>query len=354
MNKEDILTHTVSSITLSLQAEILNKRKDFNNSKAHRQTLIHKTTTPLFKKNKQNKNVNNNKQKKKQTKYPIDLETEELLAKSQVALQKKSRLYEEMNKIENLDSVIKSSSETCLVDFEQKMIDNEFNQKFTHQFTDAPRNLIGNLGGYNSADIPGFMPAGFSNDSKLSEFNPEDSEHLHYQEAIGNEIRQHGVGYFSFSTDESTRKQEMEDLERMHKETERNIAKRQKEVRERQAKKDARMQRVRNEMRRNLTALGRDVSFLDEIEKENAIQTETDKTDNSAGATGDNVQLDKQKDEVFKLIESIRESTRQPSIREWDRDKLAVTTKKYFSEREDERKPEFAPPDIYTRKIRKK
>ena len=344
MNEDNTLTQTVTSLTLNLQAEILNKRKDFNHMKAQKEISIHKTNTPLFKKNKQHKNVNNNKQKKKQKTRTTDIETEELLAKSRITLQKKSRIYDQMNKIDNLDSVIKSS-ETCLVDFEQKMVENEFNQEFMQQTSDEPKNFFGNLSGYNGPYIPNI-----SNDSKLSEFNPGDSEYMHYQEAIGNEIRQHGVGYFSFSTDESTRRQEMEDLEKLHKETEKNIAKRQKELRERKAKKDARMQLVRDELRRKLTALGKDVSFLDEadeIEKE-SIKTESNET---SAKTEQNVigEKDKQKDEVFKLIDSIRESTRQPTIREWDKDKLTLTTKKYFSEREEERDPEFAPPDSYKR-----
>ena len=347
MNTDAIL----SGLTLSLQAEIIDRRKDFNHMKTQKQNSINKINKPLFKKNKQHTNVNNNKHKKNQ-KHTTDLETEELLAKSQIALQKKSRLYDDMNRIDQSDSGI-LNSDTCLVDFEQKLVDNEFNEKFTYQAIDEPRNFIGNLGGYSTPYTPSF-----SSDSKLNEFNAGDSEFLHYQEAIGNEIRQHGVGYFSFSTEESTRRLEMEDLERLHKDTEKNIARRQKELKERKAAKDARMQRVRDEMRRKLTALGRDVSFLDEVEKENAIEIETESTETPEGterkAISEKEQLDKQKNEVFKLIDSIRESTRQPTIREWDKDKLTISTNRYFADREGERNPEFAPPDSYKKKTRKK
>ena len=354
--EDDPFAAKVSSLTLSLQTEVQKKRKEFNHCKARKDTSIHKTNTPLFKKDKRRKeNTNKNKKHSK-----TDPETEELLAKSQMALLKKTQLYNEMNKIDNLDSVIKNS-ESCLVDFEQKMIDNKITDKYT-KLLPEPSNIISNFGGASSSSlINGFIPEGYSKYLKDDEVKSGGSEYLHYQEAIGNEIRERGVGYFSFSTDENIRRQQMQDLDNLHLETQRNIAKRQKVLAKRKAEKDARMQRVRDKMRKELTALGKDVRFLDEADeiarKEKEIQEITTPDNSVSTETKENETLDKQKVEVFKLIDSIRESTREHPVREWDKDKLVVTPVKHFSkrerEKEEERNPDFAPPNFYTKKQRK-
>ena len=344
---DGISEYKVGPLTLSLRTEVLRKRKEFETAKTHKEFSINKTNTPLFKKDKQKKNIDSNKHKKKRTNKLYDPETEELLAKSKKALEKKSRIYDEMNREENLDSVVRNS-DSFLVDFEQKIEENKFTGKFTQPPPPPPPPTdyltnFGELGGSNL--FKGFIPEGQVSDTKREN---SASENLHYQEAIGNEIREHGVGYFSFSTDENVRKEQMEDLNRLHTETQNSITKRAKVLAKRKADKAARMRAIRAHMRKELTAQGRDVSFLDEAdeiaEKEAAVEANSVSME-----TQENETIDKRKEEVFKLIDSIRESTREPTIREWDKDKLVATTGKYYSRKETERNPDFAPPDLYSR-----
>ena len=336
----------VSSLTLSLKTEVLRKRKEFENAKTHKEFSINKTKAPLFKKDKQKKSIDPNKHKKKRSNKIYDPETEELLAKSKKALEKKSRLYDEMNREENLDSVV-INSDSFLVDFEQKIEENKITGKYTETPPLPPKGYLPNLRNPDSSNLfRGFIPGGQVNDTKQEKST---SEYLHYQEAIGNEIREHGVGYFSFSTDDDVRKEQMEDLDKLHTETQTNIARRAKILAKRKADKAERMQAVRDHMRKELTAQGRDVSFLDEADA--VAQKEAVEEANSVSMeTQENVTIDKQKEEVFKLIDSIRESTREPTIREWDKDKLVTTAGKYYSRKETERNPDFAPPDLYSRK----
>ena len=338
---DDISDYKVSSLTLSLRTEVLRKRKEFENSKTHREFSINKTNTALFKKDKHKKNINPSKPKKKQSNKFYDPETEELLAKSKKALERKSRLYDKMNREESLDSVVKNS-DSFLVDFEQKIEENKITGKYTETPPPPPRDYLPNLGEKNL--FRGFVPEGQFDDTKQEKST---SEYMHYQEAIGNEIREHGVGYFSFSTDENVRKEQMEDLDILHTETQNNIAKRAKILAKRKADKVARMTAVRDHMRKELTAQGRDVSFLDEADA--VADKEAAEEANSSMETTKNETIDQQKEEVFKLIDSIRESTREPTIREWDKDKLVATAGKYYSRKETERNPDFAPPDLYSR-----
>ncbi|KAI6656805.1 hypothetical protein LOD99_16108 [Oopsacas minuta] len=146
----------------------------------------------------------------------------------------------------------------------------------------------------------------------------------------------------------------MQDLDNLHLETERNIAKRQKILAKRKAEKEARMQRVRDKMRKELISQGKDVSFLDEADE--IARKEKELQETVSAELKETETLDKQKVEVFKLIDSIRESTRQIPVREWDKDKLVVTPEKILPkkrEKEEERNPDFAPPDFYTKKKRK-
>ena len=348
----DNLGHSINGLTLSLRAEVIKKKKEFDQSKTQKDSTSHKPNKPLFTKNKRSKSDNKNKSKSKHKQSESNPETEELMNKSRFCLEKKSQFYEKMNKMENFNSAIKHS-ESYLVDFESKITDSKLDDSHLNTADESVNtSRISNSLEYKKLASMTVKAPEISEDI-IKPFNVNDYQHLHYQEAVGREIRERGVGYFAFSTDEATRRQQMEDIEMIHADTENNIAKRQ------------RMLETKDRTRRGHLAQGKDpMSLLENaINGENTMNSEVEpselepdaKENTTTAVERDAIlkrkELDRQKEQVFKLIDSIRESTRKHS-REWDRDKFSevVGLSRFQEERGDGRNPDFAPPDFYTAK----
>ncbi|KAH9424892.1 hypothetical protein DERP_009114 [Dermatophagoides pteronyssinus] len=165
---------------------------------------------------------------------------------------------------------------------------------------------------------------------------------IHYQHVREGEIRDHGVGFYSFSEDEQIRRQQMEMLDQLRKETEsnKNEKRRIKEKRKRMLK--SRLEKIA--ARKGITL---------PIAKSDDIDDDDDDDD----ASDDN----KDSNKKIRLEKATLEIKIPQTIgpREWDLGKEGVTdtnirTKTPFYSQEryqeklrKERNPEFAPPTLY-------
>lgn len=229
-------------------------------------------------------------------------------------------------------------------------------------------------------DIIGPMPPaslfsdGISTMSKLEEqkvnWERKEQENLekkdvHYQDVFFDEARQHGVGYYAFSTDEEERRKQQRELEKAREQT-------LEEQKRREALKEQRekiiSERVLAAKNRQRARLG-----LPPLEKEE-LDKEKQKTDESPTESKVERKARKKADKLAKKKlkeEQEREKERLNHIRPWDQDKDGVRSDnnkndnieeewQYKPEREpmtqdqwneykrSERINEFAPPVVST------
>ncbi len=194
---------------------------------------------------------------------------------------------------------------------------------------------------------------------------------VHYQDVLFDEARTHGAGFYRFSKDESTRHDQQEELNQLHKETEQARASADQEKAKRRNALKARLKKVRDKkrLRMGLPVLESDSDDNDgdaddmkQEEKEKSL--EEDVMENLK-------QLRKEKEERE------REAKRRLTVREWDVGKDGVSASsasaslaqsygmkgekkildqsEWVSERRRDRAHEFAPPTNYepTAKSRK-
>ncbi|XP_073826554.1 uncharacterized protein [Musca autumnalis] len=184
---------------------------------------------------------------------------------------------------------------------------------------------------------------------------------VHYQDVFFDEARQHGVGYYAFSTDEAERKKQQKEL----------LKAREKTLEEQERREALRAQREKIIAERVLAAKNRQRARLglpplekaEEEEKSKEDIVEETKEERKARKKAEKLERKRQKEEEE------REKERQQHIRPWDEEKDGVKTNKptksdgnnedeweYKPEREPmtqeqwneykrkERQPEFAPP----------
>ncbi|XP_013400411.1 myb-like protein X isoform X2 [Lingula anatina] len=152
---------------------------------------------------------------------------------------------------------------------------------------------------------------------------------VHYANVQFDEIRTHGVGYYQFAKDETTRKQQMDMLGKLRDQTQDQRSKREIIKEKRKAQLQARLAKVRQR------------KGIKEEEKETDVEVKEKEDMIGPGVTE-------------KLIEARTISEREiedkkratAPVREWDKEKKSVEAS-WNSCSDAERVAEFAPPDNY-------
>lgn len=188
---------------------------------------------------------------------------------------------------------------------------------------------------------------GVSNMSKLEEQKSNwerkeqenlDKSEIHYQDVFFDEARQHGVGYYAFSTDEEERRKQQRELEKARQET-LDEQKRQQSLKEQREKIIAeRVLAAKNRQRARigLPPLEKDIELQNKDSKADTIQ----ETKEERKARKKAQKLEKKK----QIEEEEREKERLNHVRPWDKEKEGVTQKSHAEiEEEWHYKPEREP-----------
>ncbi|XP_068598789.1 coiled-coil domain-containing protein 174-like [Brachionichthys hirsutus] len=167
---------------------------------------------------------------------------------------------------------------------------------------------------------------------------------IHYEDIRGQEARDLGVGYFSFSQDEERRRKQRETLDMLRDQTTEQRTKREQLKDKRQAMLRARLAKVKQRKRRkaNLDGLEGDEGEVGEGE---LVGPSSPPEDLSVVTTVKKVEVEIQ----------VRRDTKPgvPHVREWDRGKEFMFSE-WKSRRREERDSEFAPPGAYFAEKRQK
>ncbi|XP_067645381.1 coiled-coil domain-containing protein 174 [Eurosta solidaginis] len=156
---------------------------------------------------------------------------------------------------------------------------------------------------------------------------------VHYQDVFFDEARQHGVGYYAFSTDEEERKKQQKELEETRKRT---IAeqKRREELRLQREKIIA--ERVRAAKNRQRARLGLPPLEEEESKKKNADDAVKEtKAERKARKRAEKIKR-KQEEE-----ERQREMEREQYVRPWDKEKLGIASQKLKEDNDDKSEPKW-------------
>ncbi|XP_054707249.1 coiled-coil domain-containing protein 174-like [Uloborus diversus] len=321
---------------INLKAELQKKYEVFKQSKGL-QTPLQKKLTHL-----KNKGEDTSKGKKKtpivKSTVPDDDEETLALEKSRKALEAKAKLYEKITS--NNILIDDEENDRYLVDFQRKVLyapvqsentDKDDGSSSAAKF-ETPLPSTAHPVGENSS----------ASRKDVKEEKLDSDENIHYQNVQYNEIRDHGTAYFAFSTDETKRKEQMEELGSLRQETEAQILAKQRMQRKRKAMLEARLTKICE--RRNID--------------KNVVQA----------YTPINVQEEEEIKEVdlssIPLPEPASETSekKEPKIRPWDVGKEKIdfqpaekrkirNQNDWIEERRNERPFEFAPPTNYSRKF---
>ncbi|CAG0921335.1 unnamed protein product [Notodromas monacha] len=155
-------------------------------------------------------------------------------------LEEKARLYESLSKDRSTigDEIL---SEVSLVDFERKNIEDLRHSRSPERRNEAVE------------DLPFVKPVeerrGLSTKDRAWE-NPRQKEgSVHYQDVLQDEVRDHGVGYYAFSTDEATRLLQQQRLDELRRSTKAARSKAVDTAAERKLALEERLRKVRQRKR---------------------------------------------------------------------------------------------------------
>ncbi|XP_031770480.2 coiled-coil domain-containing protein 174 [Galleria mellonella] len=391
------------SMLLSLKAELLKKQEEVLEQKQLPQKKLENFKPPLSK----NKHVDNCSEKSK-TSFKDKLkavDTEELEAcrKAKLALERKTELYEHLSDnagnsqlagrflvdfktkkqeqvVENIENSHDEDEATLLIQDDQ----NEWTE-FTDCLGRTRKCLKSDLELYKKRDKD--LLRAVNKDAPYTEVEDEDKhdastntkekpflvqktndyllslrqkweekerdllakdKDIHYQDLLFDEARIHGVGYYSFSTDETERRNQMEELMKRRQET----LKAQQDAEEVRKKRDALMAaRVAAARARQRARAGLPPEDPKENEEDFTTRLMEFLTQQKNEADA------KAKEEEKKIREEQekeRQKLREAYIREWDLGKEGVDDKvkkfremsqeEYVDQQRDKRIEEFAPP----------
>ncbi|CAH2054569.1 unnamed protein product, partial [Iphiclides podalirius] len=392
------------SILLSLKAEVLKKQEEVIEKKQLPQHNV-ETFKPKAEK-KCDVNKQNHKSFKDNLKA-VDIEELETLRKSKLALEKKAELYEHLSdktgssqlaerflvdfkgkKEREPDTPIKKRDEKETVVYSDTDDDNEWIE-FTDCLGRTRKCLKSDLELYKKRDkeLLRVITNGQERDEPREE--PEKTpekpflvqktndylqslrekweqkekellakeKDIHYQDLLFDEARIHGVGYYSFSTDEAERKKQMEELTKQRQET----LQAQKEAEERKKKRDELMAaRVAAARARQRARAGLPPEEPQKNEKDftTCLLEFLTQQRNEADA--------KAKEEEMRIREEQekeRQKLRESYVREWDIGKdgmdeklkkfRELTQEEYVDQQRAKRIDEFAPPRQSSREGRR-
>lgn len=165
-----------------------------------------------------------------------------------------------------------------------------------------------------------------------------DKPDVHYQDVFFDEARQHGVGYYAFSTDEAERKKQQKEL----------LKAREKTLEEQHRKEALRMQREKIIAERVLAAKNRQRARLGLPPLEKDEETDHKIVDEKLHLTKEERKARKKAEKLErkrKIDEEEREKERQAHVRPWDAEKDGVKSLTQVGEGEEEwqYKPELEP-----------
>ncbi|KAK4016075.1 coiled-coil domain-containing protein 174 [Daphnia magna] len=178
---------------------------------------------------------------------------------------------------------------------------------------------------------------------KEEEENRQKSK-VHYQDILYQEARQHGVGFYSFSKDEEERAKQMEELERIRKQTEMARAQTAQTSLDKQSALEARLKKVRDRKRQKLG--------LPPLKEQPKRLPTPSAAEPEAPPAADSAK--EAEDKMRKLAAGgLPQSAK---IRPWDFGKEGVPIPKkpvmsqhsWVEKKREERKQEFAPPSAFT------
>ncbi|CAK1593834.1 unnamed protein product [Parnassius mnemosyne] len=390
------------SILLSLKAEVLKKQEEVLEKKQLPQHRIENYKPPKVEKQCLDKSKENQKCFKDSLKA-VDTDELEACRKSKLALEKKAELYEHLSDRTG-NSLL---AERFLVDFNGKKqnesmkplhknecendavtnIDNEDDNEWI-EFTDClgrtRKCLKSDLELYKKRDkellrvitkgeedeateVPDKPEKPFlvqkTNDylqslrekweQKEKELLAKDKD-VHYQDLLFDEARMHGVGYYSFSTDETERQKQMDELMKQRQETLRA----QKEAEERKKKRDELLAaRVAAARARQRARAGLPPEEPQKNEKDfttcllEFLTQQKNEADNKAKEEEKRIREEQEKE---------RQKLREAYVREWDLGKEGMeekvkkfrelTQEEYVEQQRSKRIDEFAPPQQCSRK----
>ncbi|XP_026681043.1 coiled-coil domain-containing protein 174 [Diaphorina citri] len=355
------LSDNISKSSLvSLKAELLRKQQEIkklqNESKNTSSGIVNcakyrdKPITKLNINDKTNKNVTqrNDKDLKSQ---PNTIEETEELKHSQDALVAKTKIYDDLMK----GKKVLDNSKQVLVNFDKKLKekcdsdddcvelesqDNGDSDDEWTEFTDA----LGRTRKCLKEDLKFYQAQNrYLKETKCStganehagklDTKTKDKSNVHYQDILFGEARQHGVGYFGFSSDETERARQIETLNEMRDTTrlERDKVRQMRRLRRRQFKTRLRATENRKRESQGLPPLpaSPDTSSSDE-----------DKAEHEADVARTQSLVS---DLVARKLEEIRRANK---TREWDVGKDGQMSQEEWVEKQRaQRRAEFAPPE---------
>lgn len=254
-----------------------------------------------------------------------------------------------------------------LVDFQQKVFDNDKNEKSSAELDSEKSTFPSSI--YEADEIYR---------EKLREKWEKEQEEIlegavHYEHVKFDEVRNLGTGYFAFSKNEEERQKQMEELRKLRQDTKNVQAKKELLKNKRKAALQERLDKVKQRK------LGKDVSPMDQL---NALSSETSETIKEVNKTdtfqkseisqmptvqkiGNEEEYEKEKitnissSAVNDVISDCRKAIQKE--REWDigktktnihqsfvqQKKKKTTLEQIIKERRDERPDEFRPPSFY-------
>nr|XP_046912681.1 coiled-coil domain-containing protein 174-like [Dermatophagoides farinae] len=300
------------------------------------------------------------KQKEDEIRKELTEAEERVLQKSRENLERKAKLYDQISKGQ---VKIDSDDENILVNFNQKhsMYDSDDDEdedlvEYVDQFgrtkmvtrheldrlekereEEEQRELKLRLQEKSNSDYE-------SEPNSVPDYEAKPTvSNIHYQHVLEGEVRDHGVGFYSFSEDEQIRRQQMEMLEQLRKETESN-------KNEKRRIKEKRKRMLRNRLEKIAARKGITLP---------AVQSDDSDDDDDDDNDGDN---NENPDKTIRLEKASLEMKIPQSTgpREWDLGKEGVpidihirnkttfySQEKYKEKQREERNPDFAPPQIY-------
>ncbi|XP_067121791.1 coiled-coil domain-containing protein 174-like [Centruroides vittatus] len=372
---------------IDLKAELFKKQEALKAEKLRREFGQPSAEPPKKKSLKQNAGVQERAKKDVEEK-PVSQEEIDLLQQSRTVLEKKAKIYESLTDGNVPNDEVK---ELYLVDFQRKVLDQkklgkpkevekksissvkpntnvneekkdvDFDDTSSHSLdkddSEAPNpdeewvdytDSLGRSRRCLRKDLPDLleMDKQLKKTNKIvpeedQSVNQESSENIssdlpevetpaepvHYQTVQNNEIRSHGVGYYSFSTEEEERKAQLENLNQLREQTVKQRSARDRLKEKRKAILKARLDKVKK--RKNIEVEESDESISDE-------------------------EFDPLKPPVQEEVKEEKPET-SPKVRPWDvgkifntqKQKYKYTQESWIEKRRTDRIKEFAPPTSY-------
>ncbi|XP_065175720.1 coiled-coil domain-containing protein 174-like isoform X2 [Sycon ciliatum] len=327
----------------------------------------------------------------------VSMEEEDMLAKSKAILHQKAALYEKLSKVGHQDD----TEEGFLVDFEKKSYDNEAPATVGETSKGAGKvagdgndwvDYVDSLGRSRrclrkdlpdlkamDADLSG-RPEGATTaaadepdakkaaSSALLPWLKEDatlmSEDMykelrrqkweeqerelaertgpvHFEDIRFNEAREMGVGYYQFSTDETERQEQMEQLQTLRNQTLEQRKRHHQLKDRRRLAMEARLQKVKA---RRAKRLGVELTEEGELDAEAELKQEIAER---KSAEIDDAELAARTADEIAESRRLEEQRREAATLEWERGLKDRSTTKPAGAEDDERDEEFAPPSAY-------